>query len=90
MIVRVNILVPGVLGSLTSQVAQFLENRGYSVVLFDEITDADLEAGLRYVDNDICASTIAMIGQCIRWAEQHTGAEEISVLTPSSATTAGR
>ena len=70
------------LGSLTARVAQLLENRGYSVMLLDEITGADLEAGLRYVDNDICAPTIAMIGQCIRWAEQHTGAEEISVLTP--------
>ena len=83
MIVRVNILVPGVLGSLTSQVAQFLENRGYFVVLFDEITDADLEAGLRYVDNDICAPTIAIIGQCMRWTERHTGKEEISVLAPT-------
>ena len=82
MIVPVVILVPGMLGSLTARVAQLLENRGYSVMLLDEITGADLEAGLRYVDNDICAPTIAMIGQCIRWAEQHTGAEEISVLTP--------
>lgn len=82
MIVPVVILVPGMLGSLTARVAQLLENRGYSVMLLDEITGADLEAGLRYVDNDICAPTIAMIGQCIRWAEQHASAEEISILIP--------
>ena len=81
-IVPVEILVPGVLGRLTARVAQLLDSHGYSVVLLDEITDADLEAGLRYVDNDICAPAIAIIGQYMRWAEQHAGVEEISVLAP--------
>lgn len=82
MIVPVKILVPGVLGSLTARVVRLLEGRGYSVVFLDETTDADLETGLRYVDNDICAPTIAIIGQYMRWAEQHTDEKEISVLAP--------
>lgn len=78
----VKILVPGMLGSLTARVVRLLENRGYAVVFLDEITNADLETGLRYVDNDICAPTIAIIGQYMRWAGQHTGEKEISVLAP--------
>lgn len=82
MIVPVKILIPGVLGSLTTRVTQLLESRGYSVMPLGEITDADLEAGLLYVDNDICTPTIAIIGQYMRWAEQNNGQGEISILAP--------
>lgn len=80
--VPLKILVPGVLGSLTDQVVKLLKGRGHSVIPLAKITAADLETGLRYIDNDICTPTIAIIGQLMRWEERNKDQGEISVLVP--------
>lgn len=76
------ILVPGVLGSLTARVEGLLENRGYTVVSLGDVSAPDLETGLSYIDNDICAPTVAIVGQYMEWFEQHEMAKGIAVLAP--------
>ncbi len=76
------ILVPGVLGSLTAQVERLLENRGYTIINLGDVTTIDLETGLSYIDNDICASTVAIAGQYMKWFEQHGAAKDVAMLAP--------
>lgn len=74
-----DVLVPGIMAPLADGVSRVLAERGYRAVYLGEITPDDIDAGLAHIDNDICVSTVAIVGQYMRWIEAH-GAESTSGL----------
>ncbi|MCR5084287.1 MAG: acyl-CoA dehydratase activase-related protein [Succinivibrionaceae bacterium] len=46
-------------------IAAALRSRGYEVRLLEEVSDSDIELGLRHVNNDACYPAIVVIGQLL-------------------------
>lgn len=65
------VLVPGTAGAYARGIAAALERQGDEGVLLGTVTDADLDCGMAYLDNDVCVATIAAAGQIIRWCRAH-------------------
>lgn len=75
------VLVPGTFGSLAKTACTVLETRGLHTEYLGEIDEGDITCGYAYVDNDVCVSTVATVGQYIRYM-RHQGASGIAVLAP--------
>ena len=65
------ILVPGTLGPLAAGAAHVLAERGYEAVDLGAIAPEDIDCGLAHIDNDVCVATVAVIGQYVRYFQQH-------------------
>lgn len=75
------VLVPGTFGRLAKMACEVLEGRGMRAEYLGSINDGDITCGYAYVDNDVCVSTVATIGQYIRFMRR-TGSSGIAVLAP--------
>ena len=63
------LLIPGTVGPLAPVLAESLAARGYEPVLLGKVDPADIDVGLAHIDNDVCAATIAALGQFLRYLE---------------------
>lgn len=64
------VVVPGTVGPLARDVVRALDAQGNDARFLGKVTDADLDCGMAYVDNDVCVAAIAAIGQVIRWFKE--------------------
>ena len=76
------ILIPGTMGPLARRASETLEKRGYAAKVLPEIDGEDITIGYAYIDNDVCVSTVAAIGQYIRALRAEGDAERFAVLAP--------
>lgn len=76
------ILVPGTLGDLYEGAREILAEQGYDATYLGNITGDDIDTGLAHIDNDICLSTVAIVGQYMRYFNEHGVEDGICVLAP--------
>ena len=65
------LLFPGVLGQAAKPLASTFKAQGYTVVDLGPVTEEDITSGLGHVDNDVCAVTIAIVGQLVRYLKEN-------------------
>ena len=75
------LLFPGVLGQAAKPLASTFKAQGYTVVDLGPVTEEDITSGLGHVDNDVCAVTIAIVGQLVRYLKEN-GTPGTSALAP--------
>lgn len=81
MAAETKLLVPGTLGQLAPATVEILTARGYNPVYLGEITPEDIDAGMAHIDNDVCAATISVVGQYMRYFDRY-GTDDVAVLAP--------
>lgn len=75
------VLVPGTFGRLAKTACTVLESRGMRAEYLGSIDEDDITCGYAYIDNDVCVSTVATVGQYIRFLRRK-GSSGIAVLAP--------
>lgn len=76
------VLVPGTMGNLHEGAHDALAQQGFEAVYLGQITGDDIDTGLAHIDNDICLSTVAIVGQYMRYFNEHGVEEGMHVLAP--------
>lgn len=73
-----NVLVPGGADAFFEGLSEEIAAHDYRAVRLGAYTSADIDCGLLHIDNDVCVSTVALVGQCVR-ALKHQDAHAIIV-----------
>ncbi len=76
------VLVPGTMGNLFEGAKRILAQQGFEAVYLGPVTGDDIDTGLAHIDNDICLSTVAIVGQYMRYFNEHDVEEGLHVLAP--------
>jgi len=76
------VLIPGTMGELAAKACDVLAEREYNALVLPDIDNDDITMGYAYVDNDVCVSTVATIGQYIRALRGEQNPDGFAVLAP--------
>lgn len=76
------ILVPAIFSYALPRVKECLIGRGLEPICLNDITDDEINAGYAHIDNDVCASTVAIIGQYVSYFQEHGSDDAPAVLVP--------
>lgn len=65
------LLICNMVSSVSSQLVSIYEDKGYKCICLNPVTKEEVEIGAGFVDNDACATALALVGQYILHLQNH-------------------
>ena len=75
------LLICDMVSSMSKQLVHIFESKGYECICLNAITKEEVEIGAGFVDNDACASALALVGQYVLHLQNHKY-ENIALIVP--------
>jgi predicted nucleotide-binding protein (sugar kinase/HSP70/actin superfamily) len=76
------LVMPALAPQHLAAVGELVAEAGYRLKVLPALCTRDVEAGLRFCDNDLCHPLIAVAGQVIETVRAYEGAESLTVALP--------
>jgi predicted CoA-substrate-specific enzyme activase len=76
------IIMPALAPQHLAAIRRVVNDAGYRLEILPELATRDIDAGLRFCNNDLCHPLIAVAGQVIEASVGFEGAESVTLLVP--------